>query len=85
MPLGIKSRDYLLKHQRQIDFDVGYLVPGKYQEIQLFFFYEYGVKDLILYLEQRFVAWRVWVAPGREAGRRHMHTYLLEPHTSNTV
>lgn len=38
MPLGMKSGDYLLKHQRQAYFDVGYLVPGNYQEIQLFFF-----------------------------------------------
>lgn len=59
MPLGIKSRDYLLKHQRQGDFDVSYVVPGKYQEIQLFLFYEGGVEELIPCSKQRSVVWRV--------------------------
>lgn len=49
----MKSGDYLLKHQRQVYFEVGYLVLGNYQEMQLFFLYESGGEDLIPYLEQR--------------------------------
>lgn len=86
MPLGIKSRDYLLKHQRQVYFDVGYLVPGKYQEIQLSFFCESGGEDSIPYLEQRSTVW--WGERGRGtevAESKFKYTCLPEPTASSVV
>lgn len=73
-----------MKNQRQVYFDVGYLVLGKYQEIQLFFFNECGVKDSIPYLEQRSI-----VEDGGSTGEgcegKHMHACSLEPLTSKSV
>ena len=65
-------------------FDVGYLVPGQYHKLQLFFC-ECGGEDLIPYLEQRSTVWRVEWTQGRGADSKHMHTGLLQPVTSNRV
>lgn len=88
MPLGIRSGDYLSKHQRQVHFDVGYVVLGKYQEMQWFLFYECGVEGMVSYLEQRSLCEWGWVGVGRGgegAESKHMHVCLLEPVPSNRV
>ena len=82
MPLGIKSRDYLLKHQRQVYFDVGYLVPGKYQEIQFFFCCESGSEGSMPYLKHRSIVCWWWGTRSGGQGRlksKFKDTCLPEP------